>query len=186
MVHIWCKILILLGFAAFLNAAVAQNVIPSQDTLERDIDTAVAQTITLITKLTSVTKVDSLIQHAYSFIGDRYRRGGTSTKGFDCSGYTMIVFKKFDIKLPHTSAGQGLVGVEVNKTNIKKGDLILFKGRGRRNRRIGHVGIVISEKGEPVRFIHSSTSDGVRIDRLEFDYYRKRYVKAVRLPELYK
>jgi cell wall-associated NlpC family hydrolase len=62
----------------------------------------------------------------------------------------------------------------------------LFKGRGRRNRRIGHVGIVISEKGEPVRFIHSSTSDGVRIDRLEFDYYRKRYVKAVRLPELYK
>lgn len=178
--------MILLGFTAVFNMAVAQNVTSAEDTTEKEIDSAAAQTITAIPKLASVTKVDSLIQHAYSFIGDRYRRGGVSAKGFDCSGYTMTVFKKFDIKLPHTSAGQGLVGVEVTKANIKKGDIILFKGRSRRSGRIGHVGIVISEKGEPVRFIHSSTSEGVRIDRLEFDYYRKRYVKTVRLPELYK
>lgn len=184
--QIWRGILILLGFTAFFDGAVGQNVTLAQDTAEKEIDTAAAQTIVPITKLASATKVDSLIQHAYSFIGDRYRRGGVSTKGFDCSGYTMTVFKKFDIKLPHTSAGQGLVGVEVAKANIKKGDLILFKGRSRRSRTIGHVGIVISEKGEPVRFIHSSSSEGVRIDRLEFDYYKKRYVKTVRLPDLYK
>lgn len=184
--QIWRGILILLGFTAVFHAAVGQNVTMPSDTLEKEIDTAAAQTIAPVSRNAAMTKVDSLIQHAYSFIGDRYRRGGTSSKGFDCSGYTMTVFKKFGIKLPHTSAGQGLVGVEVNKANIKKGDLILFKGRGRRNRRIGHVGIVISEKGEPVRFIHSSTSEGVRIDRLEFDYYRKRYLKTVRLPELYK
>lgn len=178
--------MILLGFTAVFNMAVAQNVTAPEDTTEKEIDTTAVQTITPITKLPSATKVDSLIQHAYSFIGDSYRRGGSSAKGFDCSGYTMTVFKKFDIKLPHTSAGQGLVGVEVTKANIKKGDIILFKGRSRRSGRIGHVGIVISEKGEPVRFIHSSTSEGVRIDRLEFDYYRKRYVKTVRLPELYK
>lgn len=132
------------------------------------------------------SRADSIIQYAYTFMGDRYRRGGTGAKGFDCSGYTMTVFKHFGIRLPHTSAGQGLIGIEVNRANIRKGDLILFKGRSRRSARIGHVGIVISEKGEPVRFIHSSTGDGVKIDRLEFDYYRRRYVKTVRVPELYR
>lgn len=153
------------------------------DTSESVTDAAEAKALLSVTRGKS-GKTDSLIQYAYSFIGDRYRRGGTGAKGFDCSGYTMTVFKKFGVKLPHTSAGQGLVGYEINKANIKKGDLVLFRGRNRRSRRIGHVGIVISEKGEPVRFIHSSTSEGVRIDRLEFDYYRKRFVKAVRIPEL--
>ena len=130
-------------------------------------------------------KIDSVIQYAYTFIGDRYRRGGTGGKGFDCSGYTMVVFKAFGVKLPHTSAGQGLVGIDVSAANIQKGDLILFRGRNRRSKRIGHVGIVISEKGDPVRFIHSSTSEGVRIDRLDFVYYRSRFLKAVRIPALY-
>lgn len=130
-------------------------------------------------------RIDSLINHAYSYMGNRYRRGGTSTAGFDCSGFTMTVFKHVNIKLPHTSAGQGLIGVEVSKANIQKGDLILFRGGNRRSRRIGHVGIVVSEKGEPVRFIHSSTSEGVRVDQLNAPYYQKRYVKTVRIPELY-
>jgi len=64
--------------------------------------------------------------------------------------------------------------------------LILFKGRNRRSKNIGHVGIVISEKGEPVKFIHSSVSDGVRIDKLDAEYYKNRFVKTVRLPELYR
>lgn len=131
-------------------------------------------------------RIDSLVNYAYAFLGDRYRRGGTGAKGFDCSGFTLTVFKRFGIKLPHTSAGQGLVGYEVNLKNIMKGDLILFRGRNRRSRRIGHVGIVISEKGQDVRFIHSSTSEGVRIDRLDYDYYKKRYVKAVRLPDMHR
>ena len=130
--------------------------------------------------------VDSLIEYAYTFLGDRYKRGGTGAKGFDCSGFTMMVFRNSGIKIPHTSAGQGLIGIDVSKNNIKRGDLILFKGRNRRSKNIGHVGIVISEKGEPVKFIHSSVSDGVRIDRLEAEYYKNRYVKTVRLPELYR
>jgi cell wall-associated NlpC family hydrolase len=132
------------------------------------------------------SKIDSLIMYAYQYMGNRYRRGGTTAAGFDCSGYTMTVFKHLGIKLPHTSAGQGLIGVTINQQNIQKGDLILFRGGNRRSRRIGHVGIVISEKGEPVKFIHSSTSEGVRIDNLNAPYYRNRYVKAVRIPELYR
>lgn len=131
------------------------------------------------------SRIDSLVIIAHQYMGNKYRRGGASTAGFDCSGYTMTVFKQLNIKLPHTSAGQGLIGVTINQKNIQKGDLILFRGGNRRSRRIGHVGIVITEKGEPVRFIHSSTSEGVRIDNLNASYYRNRYVKAVRIPELY-
>lgn len=132
------------------------------------------------------TRIDSLVNIAFSYYGNRYRRGGTTAKGFDCSGFTMVVFKEMGIKLPHTSAGQGLVGIDVSRQNIQKGDLILFRGGNRRSRRIGHVGIVISEKGEPVKFIHSSTSEGVRVDQLDFAYYKNRYVKTVRVPQLYK
>ena len=175
----WLNILILLVLTAVLNKAVAQVVVA--DSLVAD---SVSQQLAI--PAGEQTRVDSLIQYAYSILGNRYRRGGTSSAGFDCSGYTMTVFKHYGIKLPHTSAGQGLVGVPVARQNIKKGDLILFKGRSRKSSRIGHVGIVISEKGEPVRFIHSSTSEGVRIDRLDYVYYKKRYVKTVRIPELYK
>jgi lipoprotein Spr len=181
MVLNWLRILILLVSTGFCQLAVSQVV--DNDTNEIEVDTTSNQAINVTI---SKTKADSLVNYAYTFIGDRYKRGGTSTKGFDCSGYTLTVFKQYGIKLPHTSAGQGLVGVTVTRQNIKKGDLILFKGRSRKSSRIGHVGIVISEKGEPIRFIHSSTSEGVRIDRLDYVYYKKRYVKAVRIPELYK
>lgn len=131
------------------------------------------------------TRIDSLLVFAEQYMGNRYRRGGTTSAGFDCSGYTMTVFKHLNIKLPHTSAGQALIGVPVSSANVQKGDLILFRGGNRRRSRIGHVGIVVSEKGEPVRFIHSSTSEGVRIDNLSAPYFRNRFVKAVRIPELY-
>lgn len=137
-------------------------------------------------KIAATTKIDSLINYANTYLGDRYRRGGTGAVGFDCSGFTMVVFKQMGIKLPHTSAGQGLMGVQVTKNNIQKGDLVLFRGRSRRSSRIGHVGIVISEKGEPIKFIHSSTSQGVRVDAMQTPYYTNRFVKAVRITELYK
>ncbi len=124
---------------------------------------------------------DSLLVFAESFMGNRYKRGGTSKKGFDCSGYTLTVFKHFGVKLPHTSAGQCLVGIEIKQKHIKKGDLLFFKGRNSRRKGIGHVGIVISDPGEPIRFIHSSSSAGVRIDRLDADYYKRRFLKATRV-----
>lgn len=129
------------------------------------------------------TRIDSLITYAFSFEGKKYRRGGTTVNGFDCSGYTMTVFGHFGVKLPHTSAGQGLIGVEVPLKQISKGDLIFFRGRNAAQSRIGHVGIVITERGEPVKFIHSSTSDGIRVDRMDAPYYKKRYVKTMRLQQ---
>jgi cell wall-associated NlpC family hydrolase len=75
------------------------------------------------------SKRDSILQYSFSYLGNRYRRGGTGKKGFDCSGFTMVVFSKFGVKLPHTSAGQGLVGIDVPKNNARKGDLILLAAK---------------------------------------------------------
>lgn len=127
---------------------------------------------------------DSVLAYANTFVGKKYRRGGTTLNGFDCSGYTMMVYKKFGVKLPHSSAAQSLVGIEVPMKQISKGDLIFFRGRNSRRRGVGHVGIVISEKGQPVKFIHSSTSHGVRVDALDSPYYKKRYMKTTRVVPL--
>lgn len=128
-----------------------------------------------------IFSTDTLLEFARGFKGRRYRRGGTGSRGFDCSGFTMVVFARFGYRLPHTSAGQSLFGIEVPRKNARKGDLIFFKGRSRRSKRIGHVGIVVSNKAEPIRFIHSSVEDGVREDRLDSEYYRRRFVKITRV-----
>jgi len=178
-----CKFLLLISMHLILNYSNAQTISIGFDSSLFTNDSVFfsAQKV----KDFPANKTDSLIQYAETYLGDRYKRGGITSKGFDCSGFTMTVFRHFGITLPHTSAGQGLTGVEVSKKNIAKGDLILFTGRNRRSHRIGHVGIVISAKGEQVRFIHSSVQDGVRIDRLDHQYYISRYIKAVRLPELH-
>jgi cell wall-associated NlpC family hydrolase len=124
---------------------------------------------------------EAVVKYAKEFMGLRYRRGGGSNKGFDCSGFTSYIFAHFGVKLPHTSSGQSLYGIDVPAAKLMKGDLIFFKGANMRRRTIGHVGIVISEKGEPVRFIHSSTSEGIRIDYLSSYYYRLRFVKGKRI-----
>ncbi len=144
---------------------------------------SINQIVTFSSLKPKVFKADSMIIYGKKYLGLNYKRGGTSNRGYDCSGFTMTVFAKFGIRLPHTSAGQSLIGIEVNSKNIQKGDLIFFKGRSRRGHRVGHVGIVISERGMPVKFIHSSVNDGVREDWMLSDYYRKRFVKVMRVKQ---
>ena len=146
---------------------------------------SVPQTNNLKPKIGRKSLADSLLKSSFQYIGDRYARGGTGKKGFDCSGFTLVVFKQIGIKLPHTSAGQSLNGIQISKKQIDKGDLLFFRSRNRRSKRIGHVGIVISNKGDDIQFIHSSTSSGVRIDRLSAVYYQKRFMKAMRVLPMY-
>lgn len=159
------------------------RILKNTDSILTTSNDSIGQIVTFPSQKPKIFKADSMIHYGKKYIGLRYKRGGTSNRGYDCSGFTMMVFAKFGIRLPHTSAGQALIGIEVNNKNIQKGDLIFFKGRSRRRMRIGHVGIVVSEKGMPVKFIHSSVSDGVREDWLASDYYRKRFVKVVRVKQ---
>lgn len=122
-----------------------------------------------------------IVHEALQYIGKNYRRGGTGKTGFDCSGFTMMIYRRYGIRLPHTSAGQALMGNEIKLKQVQPGDLVFFLGRNRKSKKIGHVGIVISNPGEPVTFIHSSVGHGVRIDKVEYPYYKVRYLKAVRV-----
>jgi len=116
-----------------------------------------------------------LIQVASQYKGIPYRYGGTTTAGFDCSGYTSFVFKQLGISLPRTSAGQYGVGTAVSKANLQVGDLVFFNTSGRG---VSHVGIYIGNNN----FIHSSSSKGVSVASIYDPYYwGKRYIGAKRV-----
>lgn len=124
-----------------------------------------------------------ILDYANTFIGTRYRRGGKSTRGFDCSGFTSHIFKEFGYSLGASSRDQYLQGTEIDqKSDIMPGDLLFFGGRAG-GKRVGHVGIAIdyNPDTDEVTFIHSATSGGVRIDTTSAPYYKRRYIGARRV-----
>jgi len=120
-----------------------------------------------------------LISEAKNYLGVRYKNGGTTRAGMDCSGLVHTVFKEFDYKLPRTSRDMAKVGVPITKKNIAPGDLVFFKTNGRSV--INHVGIVVDVHGDEFKFIHSSTSRGVIISSNTEAYYKKTFAQANRV-----
>ena len=128
---------------------------------------------------------DSLIEFAKTHIGTKYKYGSISPKkGFDCSGFVYYVFSNFRLDVPRSSKEYKKYGTEVSLDSAKAGDVIIFTGTNAKYRNPGHVGIIISSKdGIPV-FIHSSSGKkkGVIVsDFLESPYYKKRFIKVVRV-----
>lgn len=113
-------------------------------------------------------KVDKLI-------GIEYRYAGTTTKGFDCSGFTMYVLNQLGIDISHSSREQAKTGKSVAKDDLRPGDLVFFDTSGGNG--ISHVGIYL---GDDV-FAHSSSNNGVIRNKLSESYYAKRYVSARRV-----
>jgi cell wall-associated NlpC family hydrolase len=117
-----------------------------------------------------------IIEVAKSYLGTPYRSGGTSRNGVDCSGFVTAVFRQFNIPLPRTSLDQSKFGERISTSSLQPGDLVFFKTSRRRS--VSHVGIYMGQG----KFIHASTrSHRVRIDDLEDDYFRKRFVVARRV-----
>lgn len=134
----------------------------------------------------TVLEVDSLMGLAHSLIGIPYKYGGCSPEGFDCSGFVNYVYSNFGIELPRSTPEIANVGFEVPIDSCRKGDIILFSGRDRKKRPVGHAGIVVSEPGEPLHFIHSATSNAQGIIVTAFDayeYYLSRFVKIIRVTD---
>lgn len=120
-----------------------------------------------------------MVNNAMEFLGVRYRGGGTTTAGMDCSGMVTAVFNIFDLKLPRSSHEMATVGEKIDVKDVKKGDLIFFKTT---RRGISHVGIIteITDDNE-IKFIHSSTSQGVVISSMNEPYYKKTFVQVNRV-----
>lgn len=123
--------------------------------------------------------IDQLIQSASDKIGTRYRSGGTTTAGFDCSGLMCSTFGAFDIKLPRTSIEQSSYGEKIDNNKAQKGDLIFFKTSGRS--RINHVGMVVEVIDDEIKFIHSSTHSGVIISSTKEAYYQRTFAQVNRV-----
>lgn len=132
----------------------------------------------------AIAGVDSLVSFAQTLIGVPYSYGGRTPLGFDCSGFVGYVFSSMGISLPRSSPELARIGTEISIEEACKGDIILFAGSDPKKRPVGHAGIVVSDPGEPLRFIHSATSGriGVIENLLDgYDYFTKRFVKLVRV-----
>ena len=106
--------------------------------------------------------------------GTRYRYGGMSRRGVDCSGFVALTFReRFDRDLPRSTVAQARQGREVRADQLSAGDLVFFRtGRSQL-----HVGIYVEDR----RFLHASTREGVTLSNLDQPYWRSRFLHARRL-----
>ncbi len=114
-----------------------------------------------------------IITTAQKFVGKVYAWGGTTPRGFDCSGLTYFVYKLNGIELPRVSSLQfrNSIGKKIKKTELVHGDLVFFQ-----TYRSGpsHVGIYIGNN----QFIHASPKYGVTVSNLNEPYFKTRYIGA--------
>lgn len=124
---------------------------------------------------TKAAEPDDIASYALKFEGTPYKFGGTTTAGFDCSGYILHVFKNFDISLPRTSADQFDVGTPVSKSNLQEGDLVFFANTYKPG--ISHTGIYLGDGN-----VISAESKGVAISNINTNpYWGPKYAGAKRL-----
>jgi cell wall-associated NlpC family hydrolase len=125
--------------------------------------------------------IEQLINSASDNLGVNYLAGGTTSNGYDCSGFLFSTFKKFDITLPRSSHEMAKAGTQIDQGKAKKGDLIFFINRGQH--RINHVGMIVEVNGDEIKFIHSSTKAGVIISSLKESYYERTFKQINRIIE---
>ncbi len=114
-----------------------------------------------------------------SWLGTKYKYGGMSSDGVDCSGLTNIIIKKvYGKSLSRSSADIYENNVtKISKSKIKEGDLVFFRTDGKRSKTPNHVGIYLNDD----KFIHASTSKGVIVSDMTQQYYVTNYIGAGRL-----
>ncbi|MGB1308637.1 MAG: C40 family peptidase [Oceanihabitans sp.] len=131
-------------------------------------------------KKSASTSVNSVVKYAKTFKGVRYKYGGTTKSGMDCSGLVYTAFKKGNKSLPRTTRDLSKTGEWVDLKKVQVGDLVFF-ATSKNSRNVNHVGIVTTARTGYVEFIHASTSKGVMISNLAERYWYLAYVQARRV-----
>jgi cell wall-associated NlpC family hydrolase len=132
-------------------------------------------------KVSSKTdKVQNIINNAIDFNGTKYKYGGTTNKGMDCSGLIFVAFKKENIALPRVSRDMAKQGKRITLKNAKKGDLLFFK-TSKNSKEINHVGLIVDSNSDTIEFIHATTSKGVITSSLSEPYWKSAFIEARRV-----
>ncbi len=135
-------------------------------------------------KKTYATNAKHMLQTAKSMLGVKYKIGGETKKGIDCSGFTKYVYAKEGVDLPHSASSQSKMGKRVAKSDCKPGDLIFFGSKKGSGYKIQHTGMVYSNVDGKLKIIHCPNS-GVCIEGdgdTSWDmYWKKRFLFIKRL-----
>lgn len=128
--------------------------------------------------VTNSSKGEEIVAYAKQYLGCPYVYGASGSSSFDCSGFTMYIYKHFGYSLSHSATAQSRVGTAVSKENLQPGDLVFFLDYETMDG-IGHCGIYIGDGN----FIHASSGSGycVKISTLTSGSYLRRYASARRL-----
>ncbi len=129
---------------------------------------------------------NEVVNYAATFLGTPYRPRGQGNDGFDCTGYIAHVYKNFEIDLPPSTQYLIKEGQEVKEAEAKPGDLIFFTGTSEDSQEVGHAGIIVENKGDDIKFIHSSSGSNapyVKYDSLSKPGYRRRFMTVKRILE---
>ncbi|HHF7092741.1 TPA: NlpC/P60 family protein [Haemophilus influenzae] len=179
------RILVIIGLAALVAACsnaprTANNQVISEsddaqltgliNNLEKDNRTGIFHKVR--TNRSSALMGDKALTSVYNeWVGTRYRMGGTTKRGIDCSAFMQTTFSEvFGIELPRSTAEQRHLGRKINKSELKKGDLVFF-------RKNNHVGVYIGNN----QFMHASTGQGVTISSLDEKYWARTYTQSRRI-----
>ena len=170
------------GYVSESLLSTSKQVVTSRSSMNERTTTSTATTSAKTTEAATTNKTtetttsnsskgSEVVAYAKTLLGCKYVYGGTTTKGFDCSGFTQYVYKHFGVNLNRTAAAQYSNGTSVS--NLQAGDLVMFGKSG-----INHVGIYIGGN----TFIHAANpSKGVTTDTLSSGYYKTNYVGARRI-----
>lgn len=113
----------------------------------------------------------AIVSTAKQFMGVPYVFGGTTPSGFDCSGLVQYVFKLNGLSIPRLADEQYNLGREAKRSQLVAGDLVFFTTY---TAGVSHCGIYVGNGN----FLHASSSRGVRIDSLDNEYWKPRFVGA--------
>lgn len=170
-----------LFFGCLLVGLFAHHVAAKEKPAKRSAASAARSQETQVQPVSPEEKLqeDKIQEEMEKYLGIRYKKGGSNTKGFDCSGFVKQIYSEvFGVDLPHQSSEQNQVNLltKVSPEELKTGDLVFF-AVGRNRKGINHVGMYLSDG----RFIHSARTKGVVISSLDDPHWKARLVSAKRL-----
>ena len=119
---------------------------------------------------------DQVMYKVIEYLNTPYLWGGTSKHGIDCSAFIQtVMYQALGVTLPRTSYEQSNVGVDVERADLKFGDLLFFDTRGRG--RVSHVAMYLGDG----YFVHSGSKTGVAVASLDSEFYSRVFLKGKRV-----